>query len=176
MIRHWPTIFDVPAVICSDQGSQFVGSWFKSMCKHMGIQHAKTVACQDRSNSRVEVAGRQIFEKFRHLHIEEAGRNWLPSLWKILQAFHDLSGPTGLFPHLILFLRDQVSRTLPWMNHGNIARDADAMMSEAGVAAAKVCKSLHDDNERRAKYFKKSKIHSTPSRKPFGCSAIRRTC
>ena len=28
MIRHWLTIFDVPAVICSDGGSQFVGSWF----------------------------------------------------------------------------------------------------------------------------------------------------
>ena len=29
MIRHWLTIFDVPAVICSDRGSQFVGTWFK---------------------------------------------------------------------------------------------------------------------------------------------------
>ena len=37
MIRHWLTIFDIPAVICSDRGSQFVGSWFKSMCKYMGI-------------------------------------------------------------------------------------------------------------------------------------------
>ena len=37
MLRHWLTIFDVPAVICSDRGSQFVGSWFKSMCKNMGI-------------------------------------------------------------------------------------------------------------------------------------------
>ena len=44
MIRHWLTIFDVPAVICSDRGSQFVGTWFKTMCKHMGIRHAKTVA------------------------------------------------------------------------------------------------------------------------------------
>ena len=42
MIRHWLTIFDVPAVICSDRGSQFVGTWFKTMCKHMGIRHAKT--------------------------------------------------------------------------------------------------------------------------------------
>ena len=42
MIRHWLTIFDVAAVICSDRGSQVVGSWFKSMCKHMGIRHAKT--------------------------------------------------------------------------------------------------------------------------------------
>ena len=37
MIRHWLTIFDVPAVICSHRGSQFVGTWFKTMCKHMGI-------------------------------------------------------------------------------------------------------------------------------------------
>ena len=44
MIRHWLTLFDVPAVICSDRGSQFVVTWFKTMCKHMGIRHAKTVA------------------------------------------------------------------------------------------------------------------------------------
>ena len=30
MIRHWLTIFDVPAVICSDPGSQFVGTHFLS--------------------------------------------------------------------------------------------------------------------------------------------------
>ena len=36
MIRHWLTIFDVPDVICSDRGIQFVGSGFKSMCKHRG--------------------------------------------------------------------------------------------------------------------------------------------
>ena len=62
MIRHWLTIFDVPAVICSDRGSQFVGTWFKTMCKHMGIRHAKTVAYHSRSNGRAEVAGRQMFE------------------------------------------------------------------------------------------------------------------
>ena len=89
MIRHRLTIFDVPAVICSDRGSQFVGSWLESMCKHMGIQHAKTVAYHSRSNGRAEVAGRQMFEKSRQLHIEEPGRNWFHCLWRVLQAFHD---------------------------------------------------------------------------------------
>ena len=37
-----------------------------------------------------------------------------------------------------------------WMNHRKIARDADAMMSEADVIAAKVYKSLPDEHERRA--------------------------
>ena len=159
MIRHWLTMFDVPAVMCSDRGSQFVGSWFKSMCKRMGIRHAKTVAYHCRSKGRAQVAGRQMFEKFCQSHIEEPGRRWFHSLWRVLQAFHDLPGPTGLCPHRILFLRDRVSPTLPWMNHGKVARDADAMMSEADATAAKVCKSFPDEHERKAKYFKQGEIH-----------------
>ena len=158
MIRHWLTIFDVPAVMCSDRGSQFVGTWFKTMCKHMGIRHAKTVAYHSRSNGRAEVAGRQMFEKFRQLHINELGRNWYNSLWRVLQAYHDLPGPTGLSPHRILFLRDRVSRTLPWLNHGKVARDANAMMAEADDTAAKVCKALQDEHNKRAKYFKQGKV------------------
>ena len=158
MIRHWLTIFDVPAVICSDRGSQFVGTWFKTMCKHMGIRHAKTVAYHSRSNGRSEVAGRQMFEKFRQLHIDEPGRNWYNLLWRVLQAYHDLPGPTGLSPYRILFLRDRVSRNLPWMNHGKVARDANAMMAEADDTAAKVCKALQDEHAKRAKYFKQGKV------------------
>ena len=158
MIRHWLTICDVRAVICSDRGSQFVGTWFKTMCKHMGIRHAKTVAYHSRSNGWAEVAGRQMFETFRQLHIDEPGRNRYNLLWRVLQAYHDLSGPTRLSPHRILFLRDRVSRTLPWLNHGKVARDASAMMAEADNTAAKVCKALQDEHEKRAKYFKQGEV------------------
>ena len=158
MIRHWLTIFDVPAVICSDRGSQFVGTWFKTMCKQLGIRHAKTVAYHSRSNGRAEVAGRQMFEKFSQLHIEEPGRNWYNSLWRVLQAYHDLPVPTGRSPHRILFLRDRVSRTLPWLNHGKVARDANAMIAEADDTAAKVCKAIQDEHDKRAKYFKQGKV------------------
>ena len=64
VIRHWLTVFDVPAVICSDRGTQFVGAWFCTMCKYMGVWHAKTVAYHSRSTGRAEVAGRQLLEKF----------------------------------------------------------------------------------------------------------------
>ena len=76
MIRHWLTVFDVPAVICSNRGSQFVGTSFKTMCKHMGIRHARTMAYHSWSNGWAEVAGRQMFETFRQLHIDEPGGNW----------------------------------------------------------------------------------------------------
>ena len=62
MIWHWLTILDVPAVICSDRGSQFVGSRFTSMCKHMGIRHAKTVVYHSRSNGR---AGSPVGKRWR---------------------------------------------------------------------------------------------------------------
>ena len=75
MIRHWLTVFDVPPVICSDRGTQFVGARFRTMCKYMGVRHAKTVANHSCSNGRAEVAGRQLFEEFRQMHIEEPGRN-----------------------------------------------------------------------------------------------------
>ena len=76
----------------------------------------------------------------------------------MLQAYHDLPGPTGLSPHRILFLRDRVSRTLPWLNHGKVARDANAMMAEPDETAVKVCKELRDEHEKRAKYFKQGKV------------------
>ena len=64
MIPHQSKVFHVPAVICSNRGTQFVGSWFRTMCKYMGVRHAKTVAYHSRSNGRAEQAGRQLFEKF----------------------------------------------------------------------------------------------------------------
>ena len=99
-----------------------------------------------------------MFETFRQLHIHEPGRNWYNSLWRVLQAYHNLPGPTGLSPNRIPFLRDRVSRTLPWLNHGKVARDANAMMAEADDTAAKVCKALQDEHEKRAKYFKQGKV------------------
>ena len=64
MIRHWLTIFAVAAVICSDRGSQFVGTWFKTMCKHMGIRHAKTVAYHIQSNGRLRWLGGRCSKSF----------------------------------------------------------------------------------------------------------------
>ena len=55
MIRSWFTVFDAPAVVCSDEGTQFFGAWFCALCKYMGVKHAKTVAYHSRSNARVEV-------------------------------------------------------------------------------------------------------------------------
>ena len=84
MIRHWLTVFDIPRTICSDRGPQFTGGWFKAMCSLMGIRHAKSVAYLSRSNGRAEVAGRQLFEKLRKIHITNPRRNWFEEMWPAL--------------------------------------------------------------------------------------------
>ena len=109
MIRHWLTVFDIPRTICSDRGPQFTGGWFKAMCSLMGIRHAKSVAYLSRSNGRAEVAGRQLFEKLRKIHITNPRRNWFEEMWPALKAHHDTPTPGGLSPHQILFGRD------PWV-------------------------------------------------------------
>ena len=152
MIRHCRC----PSCHLQRSGQSIRGD--KTMCTHMGIRHAKTVAYHSRSNGLAEVARRQMFEKFRQLHIDKPGRNWYNSLWRVLQAYHDLPGPTGLSPHRIPFLRDRVSRTLAWLNHGKVAWDANAMMAEADDTAAKVCKALQDKYNKRAEYFKQGKV------------------
>ena len=46
MIRHWLTIFDVPAVICSDRGSQLYGLLVQEHVQAHGYS-----TCQDRGVS-----------------------------------------------------------------------------------------------------------------------------
>ena len=74
-IGHWLTVFHVQALICSNTGTCFVGAWFRTMCKYMGVRHAKMVAYHSRSSGRAEVAGRQLVAKFRQSQIEEPGRS-----------------------------------------------------------------------------------------------------
>ena len=97
MIRHWLTVFDIPRTICSDRGPQFTGGWFKAMCSLMGIHHAKSVAYLSRSNGRAEVAGRQLFEKLRKIHITNPRQNWFEEMWPALKAHHDTPTPGGFF-------------------------------------------------------------------------------
>ena len=72
MIRHWLTVFGVPGTFCSDHGAQFTGGWFKAVCYLMGIRHGKSVAYLSQIIGRAEVAGQQLFEKLRKIHLTKS--------------------------------------------------------------------------------------------------------
>ena len=64
----------------------------------MGIRHAKSVAWLSRSNGWAEVAGRQLFEKLRKIHITNPRQNWYEEMWPALKAHHDTPNLDGFFP------------------------------------------------------------------------------
>ena len=45
------------------------------------------------------------------------------------------------------------------MNHGNVAKEADAIMSEADNTAKKMCDAMVAEYAKRAEYFQSGEIH-----------------
>ena len=150
MIRHWLTVFGIPRTICSDRGPQFTGGWFKAMCSLMGIRHAKSVAYLSRFNRRAEVAGRQLFEKLRIIHLMNPRRNWFEEMWPALQAHHDTPTPGGSSPHQILLGRDPLGRGLLFSADG-MAMEAKEFFARQEATARNIRQQLEKQHAVRQK-------------------------
>ena len=112
MDNGWET-FGVPAVITSDQGSQFVGQWWKTMCARLGIRQAYSQAYRAQANGRAEVAGKTLIGIMRKLHAD--GRvNWVEALPCVLRTYHDIPGEGGLSPFQIVFGRERYVAGIPY--------------------------------------------------------------
>ena len=90
MDNGWET-FGIPAIITSDQGSQFVGQWFRTMCSRLGIRLAYSQAYRPQANGRAEVAGKTLIAILRKYAVE-LKQNWVEMLPRILKAYHDTPG------------------------------------------------------------------------------------
>ena len=158
MIRHWLTVFGVPRIICSNRGPKFTGGWFKAMCCFMGIQHAKSVTYLSRSNGRAEVAGRQLFEKLRKIHLTRKRRNWFQEMFPALKANRDTPTPGGLSPHQIGFRQDPRGRGLALSGDG-MAMDAKEFFEPPETTAWEIRQQLEKEHAMQAQTAPKSAPH-----------------
>ena len=158
MICHWLTVFGILRTIRSDRGPQFTGGWFRAMCSLMGIRHAKSVAHSSRSSCRAEVAGRQLFEKVRKIHLTNKRRNWFEEMWPALKAHHDTRTPGGLSPHQILFGMDPLGRGLPLSGDG-MAMEAKEFFAGQETTAREIRQQLEEEHAERAKTAPKPSAH-----------------
>ena len=55
----WDT-FGIPAIITREQGPQFTGQWWRTMCARLGIRQAYSQAYRPQANFRAEVAGKSL--------------------------------------------------------------------------------------------------------------------
>ena len=113
MLKHQWRPFGIPSVITSDQGSLFVNAWWQTMCARLGIRHAQAQAYNHRANGRAEVAGQQLMEILRKIHISE-NINWVEALPIPLDRTHDVRGISGLSPYEILFGRERPLANAPY--------------------------------------------------------------
>ena len=90
------------------------------MCAQMGTYQAQAQAYNHRANSRAEVAGQQLREILRKMHISE-GVNWVEALPIALDRTHDFKGVTGLSPSEILFGRERPLANAPYVPELGVA-------------------------------------------------------
>ena len=114
LLQKWTDLGGgIPSVITSDQGSQFVGAWFRTMCARLGIRQAFSQAYRAQANGRAERAGRQLIDWLEKLNTD-AEINWVQSLPAVLRQYHDSVGESGFSPYEIVFGR---FRNLPGIPH-----------------------------------------------------------
>ena len=157
MISHWLTVFTTPKAIYIDNGSHFTGAWVRTMRRLMCVRHARTVAYHSLSNGRAEVAGRQLFEQLKKLHMERPVRDWLISIWRAIQAHHNLSTPSGYSPHQIIFGRVWMEQGLLWATPRR-ALDCEEFMANAEEMVAKFTEVLTKQHNQRRHYQEKAPV------------------
>ncbi len=87
-------VFGIPAVITSDQGPQFVGQWWRTICARLGIRQAWIQAYRPQANGRAEVAVKTLMGFMRRLWVE-SGINWVEALPRVLRVYHYTRGESG---------------------------------------------------------------------------------
>ena len=143
-------VFGVPSVITSDQGPQFAGQWWKTMCARLGIRQAYSQAYRPQSNGRAEVAGKSLINALRKLAAQGL-RNWVEVLPRALWAYHNLIGESGMSPFQIVFGRDRHEAGVPFPPPKECE---DAMqffdrMSQIDQTVSKVLEEQHLKTQRR---------------------------
>ena len=59
-------VFGIPSIITSDQESQFVGQWWKTMCARLGVKQAYSQAYWAQANGKAESAGKTLIGLLRN--------------------------------------------------------------------------------------------------------------
>ena len=103
------------------------------------------------------VAGRQLFELLKKLHLERPGRTLLTGMPRAIQAYHDVPTPSGYFPSQIVFWRDCIERGLPWATPGR-GLDCKVFMAKAEKIVVTLTEALTKEHKKRLHHLEKTPV------------------
>jgi len=165
ILEHGWEPFGIPATVHSDQGPQFVGAWWNTMCARLGIHQTFSQPHRPRANGRAERAGQQLLSTLKKLHMQH-NLNWVEALPRALAIHHDVPGPGGLSPYHILFGRDRSVQGIPYIPERE-SEDAQAFFARMDQVDQLVAHALNKAHEE-----KMQQLNSKPERDPFPPGAL----
>lgn len=76
LINHVISIFGIPSIILTDQGSNFMSHVFRKLCRTLRIQKIHTTAFRPQSNGALERSHRVLIEYLRHYICRNTQADW----------------------------------------------------------------------------------------------------
>ena len=71
-VTHWVFVTGTPVKVLSDNGKQFIATFFQSVCRIMGIHNNFTATYHPQVNGQVERVNRTIISALRHYSEEHS--------------------------------------------------------------------------------------------------------
>lgn len=105
VIEHWVACYGPPDKILSDQGPQFMSSFFITVMKVLGVETIRTTAYHPQTNGQVERYNRTLATQLRH-YVAENPKRWDELLPVLTLAYN--SQPhrsTGISPFALIIPR-----------------------------------------------------------------------
>ena len=121
------SMFGIPKVIKSDNGSPFNSHEFSRYASHMGFKHRKITPHWPRANAQAESFNKPMMKTIRAARVEH--RNWKQDLHRFLRQYREtMHNSTGFSPYELLFNR-KPSTKLP-----SCGKEKNDMISQAAKA------------------------------------------
>ena len=95
VVERWWQPFGILAVITSDQGPQFAGAFWRTICAQLGVRTAFAQAYHPQANGRAEVAGK-TFKSWLRKIVDEEYLCWVELIPYVLQRYHDIPRVSGM--------------------------------------------------------------------------------
>ena len=102
---HWCFNYGFPAVLLSDNGSQFTAALFKTVCTELGIKQVFTTTYHPQTNGQAEKFNRTILAGIRAFRAENP-RRWPQLIHMLTYAYNtQIHSSTGVAPFQLVLSR-----------------------------------------------------------------------
>ena len=123
-MERWADRFRAPREICIDRGPHFVSQYFHTLCCKIGARSTMCLAGRHQGNGKAEHTGKQLSRGVATAFTLNKGTNWTEILPAVVEAWHEITGPSGYTPNEIVFGTHNRTKGLPLAQPKGIAQDA----------------------------------------------------